>query len=328
MSVHPSAWMIYTEFVAHSRHSALGKFIDGTFTNPAGTRTYNVHVPRRYQGQPLPLLVMLHGCAQDPEDFAAGTCMNVLADKQPCFVVYPAQPKSANPMKCWNWFEAHDQQRDQGEPSIIAGITREVMSTYHIDEKRVFIAGLSAGGAMAITMAATYPDLYAAVGVSAGMPYRSAHNMFGAITAMRDGGATTQPLDGKAIPIIVFHGDQDSTVHPKNGEQIISQWITSMPRPLLSSQPPEVALAKGLAYARTNYFDAAGELAAEHWLVKGGGHAWFGGSPRGSYSDSKGPDTSEEMLRFFLHRATAAASDRGGRPHRRLIDRLLGSFKD
>lgn len=269
---------------------------------------------------------MLHGCTQNPEDFAAGTRMNVLADKQPCFVVYPEQPESANPMKCWNWFNAHDQQRDRGEPSIIAGITHEVMKTYHIDEKRVFVAGLSAGGAMAITMAATHPELYAAVGVSAGMPYRSAQNMFSAMTAMRNGAATTKPLDGKAIPIIVFHGDQDSTVHPENGEQIISQWMRSMPGPMLSSQPPEEALANGRAYTRTKYLDAAGELAAEHWLVKGGGHAWFGGSPRGSYSDRKGPDASKEMLRFFLHRTRAAASDAGWRPRRRFIDRLLRIF--
>lgn len=302
--------MIYTELMARSRDLALGKFVDRSFTNSAGTRTYNVHVPSGYHGQPLPLIVMLHGCSQDPEDFAIGTCMNSLADKQLCFVVYPGQPKSANPMRCWNWFDTHDQQRDQGEPSIIAGITREVMDTYHIDEKRVFIAGLSAGGAMAVIMAATYPDLYAAVGVSAGMPYRSAQNLFGAITAMRDGGMTTEPLDGKAVPIIVFHGDQDSTVHPKNGEQIITQWIRSMPRPLLS-QPSEESLEKGRACTRTKYLDAAGELAAEHWLVKGGGHTWFGGSPRGSYSDRKGPDASEEMLRFFLNRAAASSSDRG-----------------
>ena len=316
--------MIYTELMAHSRDPALGKFVEGSFTNSAGTRSYNVHVPTRYGGQALPLIVMLHGCAQDPEDFAIGTCMNVLADQQLCFVVYPAQPKSANPMKCWNWFDAHDQQRDQGEPSIIAGITREVMNCYHIDEKRVFVAGLSAGGAMAITMAATYPDLYAAVGVSAGMPYRSAQNLFSAMAAMRDGEVRIKPLDGKAIPIIVFHGDQDSTVHPKNGEQIITQWLKTMPRPLPSSQPPEEALAKGRAYTRTKHLDAAGNLVAEHWLVKGGGHAWFGGSPRGSYADRKGPDASEEMLRFFLNRAGASASSRDGRLRRR----LFGVFKN
>ena len=298
----------------------MGKFLEETFKHSAGTRTYKVHVPRSYRKQAMPLIVLLHGCTQNPDDFAAGTRMNALADKDSCLVVYPAQPDSANPAKCWNWFNPADQQRDQGEPAIIAGITREVMQSYRVDEKRVFIAGLSAGASMSVVMAATYPELYAAIGVHSGLPYRSAQNMLSAFYVMRNGAAAVPGLGAIGIPIIVFHGDHDQTVNPCNGQQIISQWLASQPGQAQTSVRTEATgESNGRAYSRTLYRNAQGALFAEYWLVKELGHAWSGGSPQGTYADPLGPDASQEMLRFFLSRDE----------HRRagILHRLIRSLK-
>jgi poly(hydroxyalkanoate) depolymerase family esterase len=294
----------------------LGKFLDASFGHSMGLRTYKVHVPKNYRGQALPLLVMLHGCTQNPDDFAAGTRMNVLSEKNHCFAVYPSQPESANPSKCWNWFIAGEQRRDQGEPAIIAGITREVMEAYNIDARRVFIAGMSAGAAMAVIMAATYPELYAAVGAHSGMAYRSAQNMLSALDTMRNGAASLPPLGVAGIPIIAFHGDQDRTVNPRNSEQIVSQWLESRQEARTHVCTEETGESNGRAYVRTQHRDGRGVL-AEYWLVKNSGHAWCGGSPLGSHADPNGPDASQEMLRFFLR----------GHPRSGLLSRLLGSLK-
>ena len=268
----------------------------------------------------MPLVVMLHGCTQDPDDFAAGTRMNALSDKHACVVVYPAQRSSANPAKCWNWFRADNQRRDQGEPAIIAGITREVIRAHRIDERQVFVAGLSAGASMSVVMAATYPELYAAVGAHSGLPYRSAQNILSAFTVMRNGASDLQGLGTLGLPIIVFHGDHDQTVNPCNSEQIISQWLGSRQESVQSSAgAPETGESNGRAYVRTEYHDAGGRVFAEHWVIKNLGHAWSGGSPKGSYTDSTGPDASQEMLRFFL--------GRGGARRPGILDRLIRSLK-
>ena len=298
----------------------MDKLLDETFSDRAGTRTYKVHVPRNARRAAMPLIVMLHGCTQDPDDFAAGTRMNALADKNTCVVVYPAQPESANPAKCWNWFSSVDQHRDQGEPAILAGITRAVMQTYRIDKRQVFIAGLSAGASMSIVMAATYPELYAALGVHSGLPYRSAENVFGALHAMRNGAASLQSLGASGVPIIVFHGDHDRTVNPCNGRQIIAQWLASRPDPTPSSVGAEErGESNGRGYLRTRYGDVRGGLFAEHWLIEDLGHAWSGGSPEGSFADPTGPDASREMMRFFLHLA--------GRRRAGIVTRLIRSLK-
>jgi poly(hydroxyalkanoate) depolymerase family esterase len=276
------------------------RFIEGTYSNPAGSRAYKLFVPSRYQGQPLPLVVMLHGCTQSPDDFAAGTRMNFIAEEQTCFVVYPAQRSEANQSKCWNWFRAADQQRGGGEPSLIAGITRQIMRDYSVDPKRVYVGGLSAGAAAAAIMGATYNDLYAAVGIHSGLACGAATDMPSAFAAMRQGGGPGRRVvsgGGPPVPVIIFHGDRDTTVHPNNGGQVLEQAIgtTSTQKKVHRGQIPG-----GHSYTRTTHTDAGGREILEHWSIHGAGHAWSGGSPAGSYTDPRGPDATREMLRFFL----------------------------
>ena len=274
------------------------RFIAGTFSNAAGSRTYKLFIPSRCQEQRLPLIVMLHGCTQSPDDFAAGTRMNFLAEEQNCFVVYPEQPSGANQSKCWNWFRTSDQRRGGGEPSMIAGITRQIMRDHVIDPKRVYVAGLSAGGAAAAIMGATYSDLYAAVGIHSGLACGAASDLPSAFVAMRQGGGSKAIAHGKtSVPTIVFHGDRDTTVHPKNGDQIIQQ-SAGATRP--TTKVIRGRVPHGHAYTRTVLTDGAGRAISEHWNIDGAGHAWSGGSPAGSYTDPQGPDATREMLRFFL----------------------------
>ena len=276
------------------------QFIEGTYSNPAGSRAYKLFVPSAYQGQPLPLIVMLHGCTQSPDDFAAGTRMNFIAEEQSCFVVYPAQRSDANRSKCWNWFRTADQRRGEGEPSLIAGITRQIMRDYSVDAKRVYVGGLSAGAAAAAIMGSTYNDLYAAVGIHSGLACGAATDMPSAFAAMRQGGGLGQSVisgGGSPVPAIIFHGDRDTTVHPNNGAQVLEQAIgtTRTQKKVHRGQIPG-----GHAYTRTIHIDVGGREILEHWIIHSAGHAWSGGCPAGSYTDPQGPDATREMLRFFL----------------------------
>jgi poly(hydroxyalkanoate) depolymerase family esterase len=222
-------------------------------------------------------------------------------------VAYPAQTHAANGSNCWNWFKTDDQQRDQGEPSIIADITRDIIRNYHIDPSRVYVAGLSAGGAMAAIMSARYPELYAAVGIHSGLPVGAAHDMPSAFQAMQNGMAS----GGKAgasrkeqVPVIVFHGDRDRTVHPCNGDQALAQCTLEQGGPDVKVEKGKVP--HGRTYTRSVRHDRNGKSIAEHWVVHGAGHAWSGGSRKGSFTDPKGPDATQEMVRFFYtHRQTA-----------------------
>lgn len=289
------------------------QFIAGAFSNQAGTRNYKLYVPSGYHGQALPLVVMLHGCTQDPDDFAAGTRMNELAEKQCFLVAYPAQTQAANSSRCWNWFKAGDQQRDLGEPSIIAGLTRQVGDTYAVDPRRIFVAGLSAGAAMALTVAITHPDLYAAVGIHSGLPHAVACDLPSALAQMSQAGASAlgarpgkSGAGAPSVPAIVFHGDRDTTVHPGNGDQVIAQCArpaSRQPSPGAAGSAVTVESGQvpgGHAYTRTLYSEASGHCVAEHWLIHGAAHAWAGGSLTGSYTDPKGPDAAQQMMRFFL----------------------------
>jgi poly(hydroxyalkanoate) depolymerase family esterase len=291
-----------------------GKFIEATYGNPAGTRTYKLYIPSRYQGQQLPLVVMLHGCTQSPDDFAAGTRMNLVAEEQNCLVVYPAQSSDANPAKCWNWFRPTDQRRGQGEPSLIAGITRQVMREYLVDSRRIYVGGLSAGAAAAAVMGVTYPDLYAAIGVHSGLACGAANDLPSAFAAMPQGdladdlgSGDISPvlINGQAVPTIVFHRDRDTTVHPRNGDHVIARSMRTQSRKTVHRG----RVPGGHAYTRTIHTDPSGRAILEHWEIHGAAHAWSGGSPAGSFTDPRGPDATREMLRFFLEHQSLTAAD-------------------
>lgn len=274
-----------------------GVFLTASHTSQAGTRAYKLYVPSSYNEQALPLIVMLHGCKQNPDDFAAGTGMNEIAEKNRCLVLYPAQAHAANGSNCWNWFKSEDQHRDRGEPSIIADMTREVMRRYHVDTDRVYVAGLSAGGAMAAIMGANYPELYAAVGIHSGLPVGAAHDLPSAFAAMKSGtGKKPSHHSGRPIPVIVFHGDRDTTVHPRNGEEAVAQFTPRSEHPITVE---EGTVPHGRSYTRIIRRSRKGEPVAEQWIVHGAGHAWSGGDPSGSYTDPEGPNASAEMVRFF-----------------------------
>ena len=295
--------------VAPSEHSPAGEFVCRSFTGRAGARAYKLYVPSCYgkeSSHRMPLVVMLHGCTQSATDFAAGTGMNALAEEQGFLVAYPEQETNANPSRCWNWFRSGDQVRDSGEPSLIAGITRAIASDYRVDERRIYVAGLSAGAAMAVILGATYPDLYAAVGAHSGLSYGSAHDIPSAFAAMKNGGTrdpsrhrkNLQHQGVEAVPTIVFHGDNDSTVTSRNAKAIVDQAIDARGAANVLVTSDE-GIAAGQRYTRTVYAAGASTPFVEHWTIRGGGHAWSGGNSQGSYVDVRGPNASAEMIRFF-----------------------------
>ncbi len=272
---------------------AGARFLDGEFANAAGTRPYKLYVPASYDGRPMGLVVMLHGCTQSPADFATGTRMNAAAETERLLVLYPGQVKAANANKCWNWFDPADQVRDRGEPSLVAGMTRLVMRDYAVDPGQVFVAGLSAGGALAVVMGAAYPELFAAVCAHSGLARGAAHDVGSAFAAMRQGrpGAAA----GATVPTIVFQGDRDTTVNPANADAVATQaGAGSLHRRTIEGRAPS-----GRGYTRHVFADRTGATLIEQWTVHGAGHAWSGGSPAGSFTDPGGPDATAEMLRFF-----------------------------
>jgi poly(hydroxyalkanoate) depolymerase family esterase len=324
-------------------------FIEGSHAEAGLTRQYKLYVPPERHGSGLALVVMLHGCTQHPDDFAIGTGMNDVAREQGFYVLYPAQAQKANPSRCWNWFKHNHQARGRGEPALLAGMTRAVIARHGINPQRVYVAGLSAGGAMAAILGATYPELFAAVGVHSGLPAGVARDLPSALAAMQgvpaspagaanlagmpglaelhgladlpgmsrladlpgmadlDGWAdgagepAAVPTDSEGLasgtmpPTIVFHGDQDGTVHPSNGERAVSACTDAA-----ATHTERGRSRGGRSYTRRVWCDAAGQTRAEHWAVHGAGHAWSGGRPGGSYTDASGPDATDAMLRFFF----------------------------
>ena len=290
-----------TDVQPRADESPVGAFSAHRFEGDAGVLHYKLFVPAGLASTPAPLLVMLHGCKQSPDDFARGTRMNARAKERGYVVAWPAQAPGKNPSKCWNWFRAEDQQRGRGEPALIAALTRHLVGAHGLDARRVYVAGLSAGGAMAAVLASTYPELYAAIGVHSGLPSGAAHDVPSAFAAMKQGAAArprTHP-----VPAIVFHGDKDTTVDPCNGAAVVAQSVGAATAAREPGGPRATtvrgSVPGGRRYTRTTFTNADGSVAAEQWLVHEAGHAWFGGDRAGSYTDPSGPDASELMLQFF-----------------------------
>ncbi len=284
-------------------------FASHTIAMAAGVRQYKLFTPSAAaSGRRLPMVVMLHGCTQDPDDFAGGTRMNQLAERAGWFVLYPAQAQRSNVSKCWNWFNPADQRHGGGEPALLAAMTSEVVARHPVDPDRVYIAGLSAGGAMAAIMGREYPELFAAVGVHSGLPHGAASDVASAFATMKSGDRPRPARGpGRAVPTIVFHGDRDATVHPAHARHVIEDALAQSAggtAPVLSDETGP----GGRRITRSIYRDAQGRSHAELWELHGAGHAWSGGSAAGSYADPSGPDASGEMLRFFA----AHSRNRGG----------------
>ena len=305
-----------------------GSFTRVAFPHPGAKHNphhYLLYVPPGAQaGTPMPLLLMLHGCTQNPVDFATGTGMNAAAAPANALVLYPEQPHSANPNGCWNWFTPGDQHRGSGEPALLVAMLHDVMARHPVDAQRVYVAGLSAGGAMAALLGREYPDVFAAVGVHSGLQAGAAHNVMGALSAMKNGAktaaahhATTQTSKAPAMPpppLIVFHGDADSTVHARNGEQLIEATLAAIKTGTNAGGNTVQTVHNGRSpagksYTRTVYSLAteqrpntppANPVVAEHWVLHGAGHAWAGGHAGGSHTDPGGVSATQEMLRFFL----------------------------
>ncbi|QEL26225.1 PHB depolymerase family esterase [Bosea sp. F3-2] len=266
------------------------------FQSAVGSVAYKLYLPSDHADRELALVMMLHGCTQNPDDFARGTRMNALAEEFGLIVAYPLQPKSANAQGCWNWFDARHQERGAGEPAVLAGLAQELASEFKIDRKRVFVAGLSAGGAMADVLSSAYPDVFSAVGIHSGLPHGAACDVMSAFAAMKGNGKAA--AKGRSpIRKIIFHGGADARVHPSNGKRVFDLARSA------HGEPPEFqtdTVINGKRVTRSLLGHGQDPAIAEHWLIHGGGHAWSGGDHLGSYVDATGPDASREMIRFFL----------------------------
>ncbi|MGY9047444.1 hypothetical protein P775_12400 [Puniceibacterium antarcticum] len=279
----------------------------GSFTCAAGTRNYRSYVPKSVEQGVTGLVVMLHGCTQNPEDFAAGTGMNALAETHRFIVLYPEQARGNNAQSCWNWFSPNDQRRDRGEPAILAGMTRQVAQAHGVPAGRTFVAGLSAGGAMAMILGDTYPDVFSAIGVHSGLPTGAAHDVASAFAAMQGNGPDiTPPVSGRQTPrTILFQGSADSTVHPVNAERIYQHALARGAAQTLHDET--TGTIEGRSYQRKTVTTPDGAVTLDYWHIDGLGHAWSGGQAAGSFTDAKGPDASAEMVGFFFETSKGAA---------------------
>jgi poly(hydroxyalkanoate) depolymerase family esterase len=248
----------------------------------------------------LPVLVMLHGCKQDSEDFARGTRMNEVAARDGFLVLYPEQLRKANQMGCWNWFEPGNQRRGGGEPAMIAALVASVIALHGGDPQRVYVAGLSAGGAMAATLGELYPDVFAAVGIHSGLPPSAAHDIPSAFTAMRKASGSAAAAAGSLLPTIVFHGSADKTVAPGNGEAVVQRQVAAAAKHGVQLRRREEPVAGTRTGTRVEWVDENGKPVIESWKLTAGPHAWSGGHASGSFTDPQGPSASEAMAAFFL----------------------------
>ncbi len=323
------------------------------YKDASGDYPYFMYTPTTYHlGTAVPLLVLLHGCTQTAADYAAGTGMNQLAEQYGFIVVYPQQTRMSNRTLCWNWFKTSHQFRDRGEPAIIAHMVqaiKESTSQWTIDSSRVYVVGASAGAAMAVILGATYPDIFAAIGVHSGVEYQAVTNIISGLTVMRRGGPDPEKQGRKAyeamgsykrmMPTIVFQGTHDKIVRPTNGDQVVQQWMQTNH---LASQGLYVADFKypttttsgqvpgGYSYTVYTWKDHTGKEVQQYWKILGLGHAWSGGNPAVSHTDPQGPNASEAMYQFFMNHPMGGASRYDISPWRtirRVIANPLGLLK-
>jgi poly(hydroxyalkanoate) depolymerase family esterase len=323
------------------------------YKDATGDHPYFVYTPTTYHpGTAVPLLIMLHGCSQTAADFAAGTGMNDLAEQYGFIVVYPQQKRISNRTLCWNWFKSSHQFRDRGEPALIAHMVQAVSentSQWTIDSSRVYVVGASAGAAMAVILGATYPDIFAAIGVHSGVEYQAVTNIIGGLKVMFGGGPDPVKQGRRAyeamgsytrmMPTIVFQGTRDKIVHPINGDQVVQQWMQTNhlasdglyvadfhnPTTTTFGQVPE-----GYAYTVSTWKDHAGKEVQQYWKILGLAHAWSGGNPAVSYTDPEGPNASEAIYQFFMnHPMSRASHDEVSfwRTIRRVMASTLGLLK-
>ena len=308
-SAHPARTPLPPEIRPTPRPAARGTSTKFTHAGAAGTRGYVLYVPPGLAPAAdagAPLLLMLHGCTQSPEDFAAGTRMNALADAHGVLVAYPEQTRRDNGSRCWNWFRREDQQRGSGEPAILAGIVHDIAARHRVDPRRVYVAGLSAGAAMAVILGRTYPDVFAAVGAHSGLPFAAAVDVPGAFAAMQGRGKarTVRVDDAPRVPTIVVHGSADRTVQADNGHAIVDDAIAERPGAApLHALAPAALYVNGRTATHTGYADPNGHVQVEHLVIDDAGHAWSGGDPAGSHTDGRGPDASALILAFCLRQS-------------------------
>lgn len=298
--------------VVNMRESSDSQFIEGSYANFSGTLKYHLFIPKGFRAG-MPLLVMLHGCNQDAETFATGTRMNDHAENLGFMVLYPDQSGFSNMNKCWNWYQSINQYRNMGEPAVIAGMTQEIMATYQIDPHKVYIAGMSAGAAMAYIVGRVYSDIYAAIGVHSGLLYRGINNVFSALAAMKTGSGqmpnseelredkSTTTGEPNTVarhdqPLIIFHGDQDTTVDLQNAVDLMAYHHQNNQ----FKEHHYEETSDHYDHTRTTYQNKQGKNLAEQWIIHGAGHNWSGGNTEGNFTDANGPDASLEMMRFFM----------------------------
>ena len=300
----------------------LGRWVEGNYAEslhkflyfllPQSKRHYYLYLPRRYSAtRSSPLVVMLHGCKQDAVTFSSGTRMNQLADQEGFLVLYPEQRRLANTYRCWNWFDA-SAQRAGGEAALIAGMVREVTRTHAVDRARVYIAGLSAGGAMTSIMASCYGHLFAACAVHSGLMYRAAESVSEATRAMKQGSRASPEATARQaaaqndfvfVPAMVIHGSTDSTVNPVNADQVVEQFMAMSTLAGGGSTPLTEFASSESAGERYGYevrdYRRGDMLLSRKVLVEGLDHAWSGGSGEHPFNDPKGPDASRMIWEFF-----------------------------
>lgn len=311
--------------MALSQSARAGEWVNGTASTATGKRNYKLWVPSGLiKRRSVPLVMMPHGCMQQPEDLATISGMNTVADRNSFLVVYPEQPVEANPLRCWNWSDPKHQSRDIGEPALLAAVIKQVKASHSIDTDRTFVVGISAGAAMAVVMGVTYHEFFNGIGVCSGLEFKAGTSAAAGLAAMKQGGPDpkeqglaafklmAEHLRGNSkrrMPVIVFQGDADPYVNTLNAEQVIAQWARTndylddrKSNNSVKSAPArtiEGTVPAGHEYRRYVYRDRTGRLLMEKWIVNGLGHAWSGSPAAVPFGDPKGPNASEEIWRFF-----------------------------